>query len=373
VSLADIRYQDHAQRTIHRALVGDRMPHAYIFHGPQGVGKEAFAMGLAETLLCANPIERTIDSADADGIGTVALLLGCGVCADCRGVTAETHPDLHLIHRQLNRLHPDAAVRSRKAFEIGVDVLRHFVLDKARLTPQRGRKKVFIIRDADRITTQAQNALLKTLEEPPIDTVLILCAAAVDRLLPTTRSRCQLVRFDALPTGFIQEKLSELLPDLDAERAGWYARNGAGSIGRSLQFAADGLYEVNGNLLQALNRLEPGDEAKVVELWTGMARTLADLQRTRDPGITETETNRRGLKLVFQLAANYFANILHGSSGDKTVAIHGGSMSLSAACRAINRIAVAERQLDLNANVQLIVETLSNDLVKLQTGAGSTG
>lgn len=358
---------------IHRALVGDRMPHAYIFHGPEGVGKEAFAMGLAETLLCADPVQPTVESGDADGATTMALALGCGVCVDCRGVTAQTHPDLHLIHRQLNRLHPDAAVRARKALEIGVDVLRHFVLDKVRLTPQRGRKKVFIIRDADRITAQAQNALLKTLEEPPLDTVLILCAAAVDRLLPTTRSRCQLVRFDALPTGFIQERLSELLPDLDDVQAGWYARHGAGSIGRSLQFAADGLYELNSHLLKTLPGLEPGHEARLVELWTGMARTLADLQRSRDPGITETETNRHGLKLVFQLAANYFADVLRGASGDGAVAIHGGTISLPSACRAINRIALAERQLDLNANVQLIVETLSNDLAKLHSGAGSAG
>jgi DNA polymerase-3 subunit delta' len=95
------------------------------------------------------------------------------------------------VHRYLIKEHPESDVRKRKGLEISVDVLRHFVIERTALTPIRGRAKVFVIREADSMTTQAQNALLKTLEEPPGPTFIILLVSALDGLLPTTLSRCQ--------------------------------------------------------------------------------------------------------------------------------------------------------------------------------------
>jgi DNA polymerase-3 subunit delta' len=315
---------------------------------------------LAQLLLCSNPTERELGIDEAGVVGLKRVREGCGRCEDCRLVAAQTHPDFHVIYRQLHRDHPEADVRKRKGLEIGVDVLRHFVIDKVGLTPLRGRAKLFVIRAADDMTVQAQNALLKTLEEPPGSTFIILLVSAVDRLLPTTLSRCQLVRFDGLPEGFVREKLGEFRPALSRERIEWCARCGEGSLGRTLEYADDELFELHQRLAESLTRLGDGHSDSLVKAWTDEASALGERYRKRDPDITDSEATRRGLATVFQLAAGWYADVLRNYAdtaqfiGAETVAT------------AINRLAEAQRQLDLNANTQLIVETLVGDL------AGST-
>ena len=372
MSLADIKHQGSAQRLIQRAMRRDRVPHAYLFHGPDGVGKEALALGLAQVLLCSQPADVSVDPGERDGVGVERLRMGCNKCEECHAVGARVHPDLHLIYRQLNREHPDSVIRRRKALEISVDVLRHFVIDKVGLTPARGRAKVFIIREADRMTTAAQNALLKTLEEPPSATVIILLVHAVDRLLPTTLSRCQVVRFDALPVAFVQEKLAELLPDQPVERLGWYARCSEGSLGRAVQCASDNLYEINQLVIEGLLSLPGRRSDAVVKVWTEESRSLGDRYRGRDPDISDTEAAQRGFRSIFQLAATWYADLLRWGSGDSSGVVNTNlsarieeaarSTSAEQACGAVSRIVQAERQLDLHVNTQLCVETLLNDL-----------
>ena len=389
MSLGDVQHQGFAQCLIQRAVSGQRVPHGYLFHGPDGVGKEALALGLAQLLLCGSPVERELDSEGSKAVGLDRLRTGCGACEDCRTVAAQSHPDLHMVYRQLGREHPDPEVRRRKALDLGVDVVRHFVINKVGLTPIRGRAKVFILREADRMTVQAQNALLKTLEEPPGATVMILLASAMDRLLPTTLSRCQAVRFDALPTTFIRAKLAALMPDVEADRLDWYARYGEGSLGRTMRNTADNVFEVNERMLDGLVQLSAGGrrtagrgnstgEARsdeIVKFWTDEAKSLGERHRKRDPDITETEASRRGLKSVFELAAAWYADVLRYGSGDESAVVNthwmmqieqaAERLEVQAAAEAVSRIARAGRQLDLNANTQLCVEALLSDLARL--------
>ena len=423
MSLLDVKHQSHALRLIQRAIRRERMPHAYIFHGPNGVGKELLARGLAELLLCERPIEKKNDMGDS-------MRVGCGSCEDCRLLRSGTHPDWHLIYRQLNRDHPDAEARRRKGLDIGVDVLRHFVIDKVGHTPNRGRAKVFVIREADRITIQAQNALLKTLEEPPGTTFIILLVSSIERLLATTLSRCQCVGFDALPTAFVREQLSRSRSELSSDQAGWYARLGMGSVGAAIEAVEDQLEAVNARLLERLQGTPVSDgdgqtkkrssgqdvehwslcDGLAIKGWNELASGLAVRFRKRDPEITDTEATRRGFKTLFQLAAAWYADVLHVQAGDggrgdddargnesagDTPSLFGAAagktearartgppMILNAAQKdaleeaaqrmerravtgAINRLAQAERQLDLNANTQLVVETLLNDLERI--------
>ena len=378
MSLLDVHHQAHAQEVIQRALFADRMPHAYIFHGPNGVGKETLARGLAQALLCSRPVEEQIRDEAGPTIGRSRLRVGCGRCVDCRAVTAQTHPDLHMVYRQLNREHPDPAIRNRKALDIGVDVLRHFVIGKVGLTPQRGARKVFVVREAERITPQAQNALLKTLEEPPEDTVLILLVGVLDRLLPTTLSRCQVVRFDALPRDFVKIKLAELRPQLSPEQLEWYARGSEGSIGRAIEQADDGLFEVNQRVIEGLTKLAIQTGTNTGDKWIEEAKKLGDGYRKRDPETTDTEASRRGAKSILYLAANWYADLLRVGAGAPTIVVNAawqsraeqaaGPTSAKRAAEAISIIARAERQLDLNANTQLVIETLLADLVNACPG-----
>ncbi len=372
MSLSDVRHQTTAQRFVQRAYLRQRTPHAYLFHGPDGVGKETFATGLAELILCADPIDQDCSGGDEDDIGLARLRRGCGECEDCRLVAAGTHPDLHLIHRQLIRDHPDPEVRRRKGLELGIDVLRHFVMEPVIHTPSRGRAKIFIVREADRITPQAQNALLKTLEEPPGTTFIILLVRALDRMLPTTQSRCQIVRFGSLPTEFVRTRLAELRPELRPAQVAWYARCGHGSLGATVESTEDELYALNERILETMEFSKKRRTDSVVTQWTEESKALGDRYRRRDPDITDTEATRRGFKTLLHLTATFYADILRCGSGDSSNLVNNAMekqieqatsvINTATAADRINRIALTERQLDLNANTQLCIETLIDDL-----------
>ena len=145
-----------------------RLSHAYMLTGPDGEGREQAVKRLAASLLCAE--------ADAP----------CGRCRDCRKVSAGVHPDVIFVERQ-----PDDKGKLRQ--NLLVDQLRAVAAD-AYIAPNEAIRKVYVIREADRMNSDAQNALLKALEEPPGHACFLLCSATADALLPTVRSRC--VRID---------------------------------------------------------------------------------------------------------------------------------------------------------------------------------
>lgn len=375
MQLCEVKHQGNAHSMIQRAVQRERIAHAYIFHGPDGVGKELLASGFAQLMLCSQPVEKSIDEKEVDVMGIESLRVGCSECEDCRAVFAQSHPDMHLITRQLIRKHPDPIVRKRKGLDIGVDVLRHFLIEKVGHKPIRGRAKFFIVREADRMTIQAQNALLKTLEEPPGNTIIILLVSYTDRLLPTTLSRCQIVNFQSLPTKFIQSRLAQLIPDGSPDSLQWYARNCEGSLGKAIENADDGLFDLNQRLLKDLAELSSIRSHEAIENWTEASKSLGVGYRKRDPDITDTEAGRRGLQTIFRLAAGWYADVLKMSAGDRTGIVNlawdkklqqtAKTVSIDRAVDAVNRLARAQRQLNLNANTQLVVDALMNDLSKV--------
>lgn len=161
-----------------------RLSHAYLLIGPEGPERQEAAARLAAALLCASPVEGG----------------PCGSCRDCRKVFAGVHPDVTTVERL-----PGDKGQLRR--EIVVDQIRAVASD-AVVAPNEADRKVYVIREADRMNPAAQNALLKVLEDPPGHACFILCAAAADALLPTVRSRC--VRRDGSPRTEELPPLSEL-------------------------------------------------------------------------------------------------------------------------------------------------------------------
>ena len=166
-------------------LDANRLPHAMLFLGPPGVGKALVAQRLAARLACTEPGAP------------------CGACAGCVQVVAGSHPDLRSIGA------PTAGGRreGRTKKEIGIDQardLKRFVALQAIAAP----RKVAIIDDADRLSIAAQNALLKTLEEPPGQALLILVTASPGALLTTVRSRCQRIAFQPLTDDEVRAALA---------------------------------------------------------------------------------------------------------------------------------------------------------------------
>ncbi|MBK6460238.1 MAG: hypothetical protein IPF92_04410 [Myxococcales bacterium] len=221
-----------ALETLRRALATGRTHHAYLFDGPEGVGKERAAFGLAQCLVCERP----------------SAGLACGSCSACgRAVPAEPgglplHPDIAVLGRglyepaQIGRKTPESR-------EISIDQVRTIVLSRAAFPPHEGRARVFIVRAADELGVSAANALLKTLEEPHRATTFVLLTARKGSLLSTIRSRALALRFGALPLAVVAEVLvaGGLAPEAAGARGrrlGRQRREGARARGRGDQRGA---------------------------------------------------------------------------------------------------------------------------------------
>lgn len=195
--------QDAVVTALRRAVSRDRLPHTLAFHGPVGVGKATCAGLLARALNCP---EAGPDDA-------------CGRCTACRKIVRGLHPDVLFVEPE------DGLIKVDTAREIAAAVAYR---------PHEGRRRVVIIDDAHLMNPQAQNALLKTLEEPPASSVLVLVTPTLAGLLPTVRSRSQSVRFGPLPPSAVRSYLRDTL-ELDAREARLRAALAPGSLGRAIE------------------------------------------------------------------------------------------------------------------------------------------
>ena len=383
MSILDVQHQPAAHRVLQRSLRSGRMPHAYIFHGPSGIGKGMLAERLARLLLCSRPREVTLSAEDADETTSTVGTDACQTCADCGLAGAGTHPDIHRVHRELNRYHPDEAVRKRKAVNLSVDVLRHFLIAPAAGKPSRGRAKVFIVDEAERMSTGAQNALLKTLEEPPATTYLILLTRSIDRLLPTTRSRCQPVRFRRLPVDFITEQLRAQRENVSTETARYLARFCDGRLGTALQAYDDGIHELKADIGSRLARLGSADGIRLAKDLIDTGKTLAERAKERHADASDTELTRIGLRTLIAMAAEFYRDALRRSVGtgegltnvDQESVIDALARRTGAdgAADAIRALTTAETHLEQNANVQLTIEALGIGLCRAGAPAHARG
>ncbi|GAK53556.1 DNA polymerase III, delta prime subunit [Candidatus Moduliflexus flocculans] len=225
MAFSEIIGQENAIKILQRALRHQRVPQAYLFAGDDGVGKKLTALTLAKALNC----KELQDDA-------------CERCGSCHKINIASHPDVRLIE-------PDGQF-------IKIDQIRDMQKD-AGLKPFEGRRKVYIIDQADTMRAEAANALLKTLEEPTADCVIILVTANVYALLPTVLSRCQFVRFTALGV----DKLAELLQKrlrLMPERARLIASLSEGCPGRALGMDADSLLKQRDEMERLLQAISGG-------------------------------------------------------------------------------------------------------------------
>lgn len=237
MGLSRIKGQEHAVGLLDAALKTGRVPHAYLFHGPDGVGKETAALQLAAALNCKA------------GGGSP-----CGECSSCRMAAGLSHPDIHLIFPMPRDLKPEAVAAimadqardgfrdpdfGRKVAIISVEAVLSEVVAKAGLRPYVGPWKAFVLADADRMTTEAANTLLKTLEEPPERTVIVLTTSRPSALPATIMSRCQRIPFGRLTTDVVEDILaSDPRLGFDRKRARAAAVASLGSAGRAVR--ADG-------------------------------------------------------------------------------------------------------------------------------------
>ncbi len=231
-----IEGHDDVVTSFQRALARGRLASTFLFLGPEGIGKRSFAIKLAQALLCPQ--------------SPLADLRPCGSCPSCAQVQAGTHPDLHLVTRppEKNVIPVDVFIGQRE--KRGQEGLCHDIS----LKPLMGGRRVAILDDADYLAVEGANALLKTLEEPPPNSVLILIGTSGEKQLPTIRSRCQNVFFQPLNEAVLARLLVQQGIVDDQAGAQRLAPHAGGSLTAARELANKELWEFRARLLSSLAR-----------------------------------------------------------------------------------------------------------------------
>jgi DNA polymerase-3 subunit gamma/tau len=280
-AFAELIGQEHVRTTLENAIAQRRIAHGYIFSGQRGTGKTTVARILARCLNCINGPTAT----------------PCGVCASCLEIAGGNSPDVIEIDAASNR---------------GINEMRE-LRENVRYRPARDRYKVFIVDEAHQITSEAFNAMLKTLEEPPEWAVFILCTTEAHKIPTTIASRCQQFSFRSVDFAEVVKRMEEICVkegiETEPEVLSVLAQAGEGSVRDSLSaldqaIACCGLkldaVEVRGMLgLFSLDSLGEVTQALVAE----DSRRMLDL-------VMELERNGRSLQHFCRELARYFRNLL---------------------------------------------------------------
>ena len=210
-----------AIRTLGRSIEAGRIAHSYLITGPAKIGKTTLALDIARSANCA--------SGGAP----------CATCRQCQRITSALHPDVRIIGLE-------AARSGRLRTQISIEQVREIQRD-ASLLPYEGRSRVFIFESAERLSGEAANSLLKTLEEPPDNVIIVLVASDLNAVLPTLVSRCRSIALRPAPLSAVSEFLVER-KDVNRERADEIAGLSGGRIGWAIEAAEnpriiDGIWE----------------------------------------------------------------------------------------------------------------------------------
>jgi len=280
-SFAELIGQEHVRTTLENAISQQRIAHGYILSGQRGTGKTTVARILARCLNCIQG----------------PTITPCGVCASCLEVTAGNSPDVIEIDAASNR---------------GINEMRE-LRENVRYRPARDRYKVFIVDEAHQITSEAFNALLKTLEEPPDWVVFVLCTTEAHKIPTTIASRCQQFSFRSVDFAEVVKRMEEICQkediQTDSETLSVLAQAGQGSVRDSLSaldqaIACCGLKLSAAEVRDLLGMFSLDSLGEVTEALTAQdSRRMLDL-------VMELERNGRNLQHFCRELARYFRNLL---------------------------------------------------------------
>jgi DNA polymerase-3 subunit delta' len=362
-NLDDILGQSSAIDALTESMTSGRLAHSLIFAGPAGVGKSTTAGALAAWWLCPNAgAPRAAGSRTRKS--TAFSHNACGSCPSCRLIDSGTHPDYHVITRQLIRFH-DKTGKS-KGIDLSIQVLRPELIEPAGRKSSLGHGKAFIVEEAHLMNAAAQNGILKTLEEPPGSadnwgTLIILLADQPESLLPTIRSRCRIVTFAALETEIVKAGLAQRgIADADAAEA---ADMSDGSLGGALALIEDGMIAPAKDLCTRLDRLidatGPVAADDIGELLKSAAEAFGQKRIDKDELASKDAATRQGLATYLHLMSQHLRRRLETLSAAPPGA---AGRNLENICRAIDAIALSDRYLDANVNVAVALQQLSATL-----------
>ncbi|CAN5871488.1 DNA polymerase III subunit delta' [soil metagenome] len=284
---------ERVKQLLKRMLGLGRVPGALLFTGEEGVGKKLFALEMAKALNCRVPQGEE----------------GCGKCPACVRMSRFNFPqseDSDDWKKIIWTDHGDVGMVVAPKRVLLVEQMRH-IEGEANFRPFEGKARVFIVDDADKLNDQSANALLKTLEEPPPTSHIILITSRPAMLLPTIRSRCQSIRFSPLTAGEIEQHLLRNKLATPAE-AGLRARAGNGSIGRALAGDVESFKERRAAMLQVLTAVAiTGEHSRLLLLAEKMNETKHKDEYEYGLELLETLI-RDALMLTFEPSSGHIMN-----------------------------------------------------------------
>lgn len=339
MSFKIISCQDRVVELFQNAIINDRLAHAYIFAGQEGIGKTLFSIELAKAIFCQH-----------HGMNA------CDTCNHCQRISSNNFSDLFLILPEKN---------SRV---IKIEQLK-YLQDVLHVKPLESKYKMVIIQSADRMNEEASNCLLKTLEEPPSYAIIVLIVTSLESVRETVRSRCQIVRFSPLSTSAVKDILVNRL-QLDNKQAEQLAFISNGSMERATLLSSTHALEKKNWFIDRILKLEMNDNLT-------FSKELFDEWHIQDLEVLEEKrTNVKELIFSFLL---YYRDLLVCKTGENELPIYyadrrealtskSKSLSEDVLFRIIHVIKTSLEYLDYNANISLLLENMITKILHLQFG-----
>jgi DNA polymerase-3 subunit delta' len=358
MSVSEIFCQDRAIERLQRAFGVGRMAHAYIFAGHDGVGKFKTAREWAKMLLCSDKMTK---GNDADS---------CGKCRSCMLFEGDGHPDFHHIYKELKR-YTSKGKKEDMPIDLPKIVIDEFLIDKVAARPTMGEYVVYVVSEAEKLNAGSQNALLKVLEEPPANCVIILLCSRVEKMLPTTLSRCQVLQFGPIDEQIIIEKLISM--GVGKNEATYWARFSGGSLGGAIDWAGlkpkgASCYEIKTELVKRLSTFAAGDAIDLAEWISAASKGISAAWSDNEAGVSKKDITRRAQKGLLQMIIAVFSDVMRLGAGGDAGLVNTDQMSqvqavarrfdVENAARQVDHIAEKGRWVDASVNEKLIFEEL---------------
>ena len=318
----DIIGQDNIKKHLQEGITKGKLSHAYIINGETGSGRHLIASALTKTLLCEN---RT---AEGDA---------CGVCKSCMQVDTGNHPDLRFITHEKQ--------------SIGVDDIRTQLINDVTIKPYSSSHKIYIVPDANKMTEEAQNALLKTIEEPPEYAMIILLTDNYENLLETIKSRCIVLNTRPLGKEEITQYLIKNL-QMEPERASIAAGFCQGNVGKAIHFASsDDFQKMKEDTLNLLKKIDEMDVTEIMTVIEELATKKGKINEYLDLMLLWFRDI-----LMFKVTKD--ANILLYREEYNTISKQASKRNYEDIENIINAIDKAKIRLDANVNFKTAIELL---------------
>ncbi len=329
------------------SIAAGRLGSAFLFVGPGGIGKRLFATKLAQSLFCQA----------TDGL----RLDPCNTCPACVQVLAGSHPDLDVIEKPSDRSFIPIQLligdKNRR--------MREGLVARIALRPSEGNRKVAIIDDADYLNQEGANSMLKTLEEPPAGSVLILIGTSPQRQLPTIRSRCQIIPFSPLPIDTCARIILDKEWVDDLAQATSLAEISRGSLTAAAQWNDPDLWEFRSGMLKSLTATD-WDAVSLAKTTVAFVKNVSK----------ETQQQRIQLRMIIDVVIDYYAQAMRYSAGgqilgDEKIKQHAarlvdfGHLDSEGLAACLERSQQARIQVDANANVATLIESWIDDIAQL--------